>query len=286
MAQTEFYNLNEHRKYPFVFPSNGVFNFGPPVSIVLPDHCILDCGFILGSSANFHSDSDWVQLKSLTRIADNIIFKFSVSSTPQEFSFVRDKNVAWGATDFVETGDSIGFLVTGNLLDLWSALPSGLELIAWPPDPQPIVEPALVVSQRGHVVKTLNVGNLKKLSGARCCDPAPVFNNDEVDMVAEGLTGQVVFKSGYNMIIYANLAGPTVTFSAVVGQGMGEPCNLPGAIGLPKCADMIFTINGVAPTENGVFRLSANNGLYVDLYPSLHKIIIRGELEKQIQCPE
>ena len=74
----------------------------------------------------------------------------------------------------------------------------------------------------------------------------------------------------------------------VVGGGLGAPCEpvFPPTEEIPQCGDLILLINGVLPAESGAFTLMGSNGIYVDARPALHKIIIRGEIDKQIICAE
>jgi hypothetical protein len=138
---------------------------------------------------------------------------------------------------------------------------------------------------KGHVVQSINVGNLRKTTGVRCCETPPI-TDDEIDIVAVGLTGNVKFKEGYSMTAYVGAVDRTITFVPIVGAGMGICCNppLPVPGTTPDCGDLIFTINGVTPAESGAFTFNGSNGIYVDPYPSLHKIVIRGAIEGQLIC--
>lgn len=290
MAVTEFYNWNEHRKYPMVEPPDAEIQIGiPPIGVTLPDEAFLDCGFVLGSRLSHVSGINYVYLYGINKTGDDLQFIFTTNavsySAANSFTFVRDKNAEWGSTDFISIGsgpeDGTAFLVTGNLYDLWDALPSGLSLMYL--NPVPMVEPSTVVSLKGHTVKSVNVGNLPKPSGARCCAPAPT-PGDQVQMVAEGLKGEIRFKPGYNMSAYINMIDNAVIFAPVIGEGMGEICNEFSEPNIPKCADLVYSVNNVAPSDAGVFGLTGSNGIVVTGYPLQHKIVISGDVHNTVYC--
>lgn len=295
MPQYEFYNLNERRKYPFVFPVSGELDLSTPPAGPGPfvtDEVILDAGFILGPKALFEAD-DQVQLESVLRSGDNLTFTFTATSSgigSSRFVFVRDKDAPYGATDFVECGDDplmgIGHLVTGELAAFWATLTNGVTYTVFSLTPI-VVEPALVVSQKGHMVQTINVGNIRRASAVRCCAPDPGFDDDVIS-VAEQLVGAVKFEEGYNMNVYADAVGKAITFVPIVGAGKGEPCAqiFPGSDNAPLCGDLILTMNGVGASESGAFQMLGGIGLFVDTYPAQHKIVIRGEFDTQLICTE
>jgi hypothetical protein len=291
MPQLEFYNLNEHRKYPFVFPASGKLLLDDPMlNLSIPDDVFLDCGFTLGAVSGYRPDQHQVILEYVKKTGTTLEFSFQATSMTPRFVFTRENSDPWGSTDYYMAGSpdyGVGFLATGHLQALAALLSEGTHPV-WPGTPPIVVEPALIVSQRGHYVKTINVGNLKKISGSNCCDPVTPFDDQIVDLVAIGLTGKVSFKAGYNMSLYVDKGQGILILTPVIGSGMGEPCTraIPTPGDAVDCKDLIFTINGVEAAESGAFTLTASNGLYIDLYPSEHKIVIRGELAKQIICEE
>ena len=285
MAVPDFYNWNAKRKYPLVSPATGVYRIGNPAYETLPDGALLDCGFVLSSAYNFDPAQDHVYLHGIKKTGDDLAFVFHASSGVGTFEFTRDKSSVWGATEFVAADGNpargTGFLVTGRLLDLWSVLLEGyndmdvLEIAK--------VEPATVVSQRGHNVQSVTVANKPKISGSRCCDPATA-SPDDVQIVAAGLVGNVKLKAGYNMAIYADSTDNSMVFTPGIGDGMGEVCNEFFQTGIPKCGDLVYSFNNVPPSANGVFGLTGSNGIVVTAFPEQHKIVIHGDIRETVYC--
>lgn len=299
MAVTDFYDWNEHIKYPLVFPAGGKYVFDLPGSPVLPDKIFLDAGVTMGYKGQFVPGQHTVKLYSIYRSGSALLFLFYADSLPLSpenmFGFSRELTSPWGATDFTAAGEymasadpSIGtaFLVTGDLTELETLIPDTATVTFPVTVPQPTLEPATVLSQNNHTISTVNVGNINAVSGSRCCEPIAPFS-ESVTMVATGLAWDIKFKAGYNMSIYVDKANSALNFVPVIGAGMGEPCNYPPLpAGIPKCSDLMYTINGVAPAASGAFNLIGSNGIYVEPVPEEHKIIIHGKVKSEIYCED
>lgn len=78
---------------------------------------------------------------------------------------------------------------------------------------------------------------------------------------SDRLYGDLVFVAGTNMRITATTGdSPTITFSAIQGEGLNEDCGCDN----PDKAPPIRTINGIPPTADGDFTFVGNNCIEID----------------------
>jgi hypothetical protein len=274
MAYPDLYNLNANRSYPLESPSNEV-----------PDRLLLDCGFTMGPRAEFDPETHSVTFISAEWSGDYLVMLFSAASL--NFIFTRHKDDPWGAMEYVEAPGGpeygVGYLVTGALDIVGDIYPS-----------VPLtVEPACTVSQLHHVMTSLNIGNTKRITADNCCEeyPEPV-DEETVFNVAEGLTGDIRFKAGYNMGVAVSSVDNAIILSPAIGDGMGAECEEvvryegdPGSGGV-TCRELIHSITGVAPSESGAFQLVVSNGFGVNINPSANRINVDAELENTVICVE
>jgi hypothetical protein len=286
MAYAGFYNLNANITYPFVTTGTDRFNF--VTGGEMPNDLVLDCGFTVGPRPAYNPEVGAVYLHSLTRNGNNLEFRFRVrpnDGTEREFLFVRDKDAAIGLTNYAEaTGGplyGVAFLVTGNIRAVYDRMyPAEVkELMSYaPPGQLPgyevIVEPALVVSNYRQAALTVSVGNMLRLSDQPCGDcgvPVPVDDKTvKLQAGAQNMVGRVRLLPGYNLAAAVSPADNTITLNAVVGEGKGEVCgndvirydgDVPGQGA--RCADFIYTIDGVPPNAAGAFQLEGGGAFFI-----------------------
>jgi hypothetical protein len=303
MPGLDFYNLSQHRKYPFTPDASLSFNAG---AYTLDWRFILDCGFTLGGLSDFKmgyrpgdppQEPDYVRLTKIERTsATELEFTFVASSMPL-YPFVFTRNVAdgEGAVGYTEANSNplygVGFLVTGDLSLLVDPTSSHYIATDITPDADgPEIEQSLIVATPRQAVTSINVGNLPRVK-AETPQPTPV-----VKVVASDLTDGITLEAGYNTALVPNMSTSQVEASAIVGAGKGEPCGeierYPGEdpetgallSGGPKCNELVYTISGVTPTDGGDFIFRASNGLRVVTDNGNHKITIIANLEDVVVC--
>ena len=81
MAQTNFYNANSGRAYPFVQGSVSDVDAGQTTIERLADGLIVDAGFVMGAASGFDSSRSSVWLDTVTRRGTDFVFSF-VSDAP------------------------------------------------------------------------------------------------------------------------------------------------------------------------------------------------------------
>jgi len=302
MAYPDFYNCNENRAYPFVQQTNGKLIFDAAFS--LPDNVILDAGFTLGIDSGFDNETSYVDLSEFSWSYESITFVFSVDSIGVSFVFVRSREDLRGATEYVEAEEGasagVGFLVTGEvsaLIDNLTALYGTTgTLSANYVENIPKLEPSTITYIGGQRVETVNVANIERYTVDGCCNSISEYA-EVGHTVASGLVGNIKLKAGYNTRINVNPLTNVVTFFPEQAAGLGEPCEeverwptetKPSGSSLfsggDACGDLIYTVNGVSPTENGVFRLNGGSGISVVAYPDQHRIDIINTIESTLHC--
>jgi hypothetical protein len=86
----------------------------------------------------------------------------------------------------------------------------------------------------------------------------------------EFVKGDVIMINGRNCSV--SQSSNTILFNALVGLGTGRGI-YQGDEANEKC-DGISSINGVLPSDSGVFKLEGGNGVIIENYPEQHKIVI------------
>lgn len=266
---------------------------------------------------------DNVRLVSIERLSESEIeFVFEADSMPEEpFIFLRHINDGFGASGYTLSSGGVlygtGFLITGDLGPLFDpGSPFYIDgLIA--SDTGPIVEPALISATPGQAVTSINAGNLPRVK-AQSEQPEPivvpimtgaggiinaVFDEDKNAVFDEPINAvfdfgrvSVEFGAGFNSFIAADADAGLITVSAVLGGGRGQPCGelerYPGEgdyeegllSGGPMCQDLVFSINGVPPTESGEFYFVGENGVRVVATPEHNKLDLFIEIDKLMFC--
>lgn len=314
MPQADFYNVNEHRIYPFTPGSDLSLSGG----FSLTNRHLLDCGFTIGINSQYNTGFKpvvtgpphtihTIKLSSVTRTTATTIDFVFVADSPStpSFTFTRDAADARGAISYTDGGTpdiGVAFLVTGDLSALFASggpneLPIGSVLALVVP---PEVEPALVVSLAGHAVTEINVGNLPRIRAEDCpsCGSPPLISSEEIKVVALDLDGGIVLKQGYNVSIKVDVDTNTILISAIVGAGLGVTCEEierfpgeasalpPGELlsGGPKCSGLIYTINGVAPSASGEFTIRGSNGISTTQNQAGFELIVNADVSNVAAC--
>lgn len=222
MAQTDFYNLNRSRRYPFVLPPAGEYRLSAPGAPLFSDAWVLDFGAFYGASANYHAGSA-TKLDAVVKSGSVVHFHFSGDSAVLQFT--RRITDPEGATDFTEAvvegaARAHGFLVTGDLSSMGN-LPDG----TWTPDQLMTVEPTLVVSEYGAEVTTFMVANTPRVVAGAPGTPVVVPDQGSATLNGPPVSGDVTFRAGHNMELSVIRRANTVVFSPRVGGGDGPPCD-------------------------------------------------------------
>lgn len=293
MASPGWFNDNESRAYPFV---TGGTN--PPHALVV------DAGFVAGAESRFASGSDGVKLVAVRRRGTAFYLEFT-SDAPELFgvplTFTRFTSDGDFVTELVDSGQAglsysslsastsfgscaeplwWGFVTTGRIAAFEALLPGDGDVTF-----DAAVEPGLVQNLAGGYVVKLAAANddrTRVTPAAGCGDGVAA---SEVPIVnAPCVTGDVVFRAGYNAVVRQNAAENSITLGAAVGAGAGEPCgpvplysgelppagsNLLG--GGPQCNETIRSVNGVGGPHLTVL---AGAGVTVTPSPGEHKVTI------------
>lgn len=317
MATPEFYDENRNRTFPFRLLSAGVKtpDTGSFTLQQLPDWAIVDCGFILGPESGFVEDANIVYLYRIERTDSTTIeFEFRCDATAladTPLVFTRTSSSPRYALEFVESDESgdpyvsaslsysyeeadcgepfwSGYLVTGNVVDLFDRLTVGVPILRVSPS-ETIVEPGLLQNLDRNQVITLNVANMDRtraLRPAECEENTWSFPTGDAFIRRTCIQGDVKFRPGYNIAIAAVPSQNLIRFSPVLNAGQGIPCeevklfpgesgpigNTNGLLGGDfYCNEVFRTINGLAGPDvkirsgPGVSVSAATNTIIIDV---------------------
>jgi hypothetical protein len=287
MARQGFLSENEGRAYPFV---NSVARTigGEP----FPDDLIVDARFTFKPSSR-HTDvlrSIW--LKALTRVGDFVSIQFDTDAPEMDgmiMTFNRkltDPEFA-ASTGTITLDDSVtpvsvecdgffleGILVTGRFDGLKALLPDDGILAA--DERALVIEASLVQNLGRRGVTSLNLANASRTmviekddcgSSSSSSSSSSSLNLETrihyivnaTCIISDSTLGDPRIKAGYNCAIDPTDRTNTLTISAQVGAGAGEPCaevpifeteiapkDSPFLSGGPGCDEFIRSINGVS----------------------------------------
>ncbi len=269
MAQPGFYNVNEHRAYPFIDSALGM---------PLPEAAIVDFGSVLGLRAGYSQVSS-IWLYRVSRDADVVTFEFrSDAAGLSEYALVfqfpttaveftrqyADADLQAGEsgsseaiTDCVDDPIWEGFLVVGDLSALGLSNGDSIEDVGGATK----IEPALIQNLGQSIVRTINLANAARttVSPSDGCGNSSITEESEESFVnARCLSGDVNILPGYNCSIRQDPRQNALVINAAVGAGEGQPCEeVPlydgeqspdgGALltGGPTCGEILRTINGI-----------------------------------------
>lgn len=303
MASAGFFNDNRHRSFPFLSGSVDL-----PVSSTvtlrnLPDAVIVDAGFVMGHASGFVTGTHTVWLDRIARQGDTFVFYFA-SDAPglhaDELIFIRDRADSLYLTEYSEAGIIPSLSQSAEECDepgWWGYLVSGdmAELDAWLPVDGTIyrgvggaiVEPALIQNLTGTYVTSFALANADRTrvsAAADCPEIVWPYETGTLYVHERCLTGKILFKPGYNLVIRQNNTDSSLTFAPTVGAGEGQPCNeialfaseIPpeGSVllsGGPGCGEILRSING----QGGrLFDIRGGLGVIVTSLPDEHKVLI------------
>jgi len=281
VSKTDFYNWNSYRAYPLLEYSS--YSFGGGV-FELPESILLDAGFTLGLLEE-PDPSSKMALYAIEKGTELITFYFKGEGALGEFVFnctVTGPGTFTTASTIGVHGGGEAFVVVPDLSELYNAMPAGLHNA----DGEYLIEPGLVHYMKNAYVNSLNTASEKDDPGTDMC---ATEGNARWDFAVTGraLVGHQLFKPGYNAYVSTSQDFNTLEIGAGLGNGEGEAC---GRIDLEDygesssstiayepiltCADGINTINGVTPTSEGSFRLTAGAGIDIIPYPDEHRVVI------------
>ena len=304
MPRAGFYNDNEYRAYPFI--QKGAY-VGTPLC---PNSAIADCGFIMGLDSGYVADYDVIYLKKITRVGAQLSFEFSTSAigaAQYPIVFTRDIHATEWETEFVESAINDqsgacaespaweGFMVSGVLNDLLELLPTDGTLNFYAPgsptlsnSPDHTVEPARIQSLVKSHVRSLNVGNYKRImipdctsSGSSSSSASVVDGQREIIVNATCITGDIQILGGLNCLVQQTVSDNKLTISARKGVNTekdtaNERCQYgseipkyPGEIpptgseflsGGNACGDLITSIVGIGGPD---VKIVAGTGIKI-----------------------
>lgn len=186
MPRPAFYNDNEYRAYPFVYQ---------PSSAVLPTTTIVDAGVIMRLDARFDETTHSVWLHSIVRDGATFTFTLKTDAITTTLEFTRELSDDEWAVEYVdaETRDTCGldagspdptwtgFLVTGRLDDLDAKMTAlDVDTLTFSPAAYQL-EPARIQNLAKGYLRTLNVGNYRRVYVPNCCNNDPTCCNNGTD---------------------------------------------------------------------------------------------------------
>lgn len=305
MATPAWYNTNANRSYPF---RNDAAD--------LPDGVVVDAGFTAGTRAGFNVDEHSVYLARIRRQADLFFFDFE-SDAPELYgavlTFTRHLTDPAYRVEFADSGQAgqsdsslsysgeaceeplwSGFLVSGNMTDLDTFLPSGTA------DLGPTaagIEPALIQTLARAAVTKLALANDDRgrvTAPDGCLDVVFPYDTGSVYPTAECLRGAIRFRPGYNATVRQSVAGNSITFGAAVGAGAGEPCDevplFDGEVapdgstlleGGPRCNEVLRSVNGLG---GRMLSIVGGTGVTVTSVPNTSTVVVAVDMTGLALC--
>lgn len=298
MPRTGFYNDNSARNYPIATDARPMMG-----AIELPTSTIVDFGCMIGVGSGYEYQSHGVWLESISRSVDILTFIFRCdaphmldrqlvfhrSMADVEFTTSRADSGAVAAASSSSSSSSMaaaicyreppdweGFLVTGDLTDLFDVLDDG-DTLTGSKSATP-VEPALVQNLDHTFVRSVNLVNKDRLR-ADGVTPSIWIVNETC------MADSVRFTEGYNSAISVSYVDNAIVLSAGVLAGAGEPCDeVPlyedeeppdGSLlltGGPACRELITTINGVGGPN---VQMLGGIGVSIYAHPTIpHRVVI------------
>ncbi len=321
MARPNFLDDNEHRTYPFDAVRPIVMLRPSAGSITLPTEALVDFRCVVGLDAEWNDDIDRVYLTRITHFLptgsllsdpgslrfefessaiglSDLVLTFEIRLDTFEFTGIHAEAVQQldGLPPPGNCGDTLrwsGTLTIGNLAPLAALLPMNAYVTA-SAGAIP-VERALVQDIGQTYVRSLNIANRPRTMATAPTGCSPTTVDTNLVIVERCIQGDVAIKAGYSLDLRQNARTNTLTFSARVGAGAGEPCvEVPRYVGEtppsgstlltggPSCAELMSSVNGASAS---VLRLIAGQG--VTITPSEdddHTIVIAFELRDLLTC--
>lgn len=88
------------------------------------------------------------------------------------------------------------------------------------------------------------------------------------------LRGDIKLQPGYNMAVAVSQASNAIRLTAMLGEGLGQPCEKTLDID-GNCGELVYSINGATPDWYGDFLLEAGPGISITADKVNHKIVIK-----------
>lgn len=312
---------NELRAYPFLPGVVPTMTRSDGAEIDLPTSAIVDFRCVVGLDAGWAEGLDVVYLHAARREHDgSASFEFrstAIGLAGLALVFRRDADdpefTSSDADATTEAGGSLNSSLPpsdcGDTL-IWSGrlttgLPGGLTAVLAPgqglyaADGLMAVERASVQDLAGTYVRSVNLANVVRpvaSAPAGCASSPPQHPPGTVVPVATCLTGPLTLKEGFNVSIQQNDPASTITLTAGVGAGAGQPCDevplYPGEAppagstlltGGPSCGEVVTSINGLS---GAVLRLTAGSGVTIAPDPvTPHAVAVTVGLVDLVSCP-
>lgn len=238
-----FYHDNMARAYPFVPQTVGVASASGLGA--MPHAVIADCGFVAGPRSGFVPGTNTIRLSSVSRAGATVTFTFTASGELASLPLVFTVGVAadrltyatavsGGVTPGGDEGADCddpgweGYVVFGNPTAIAAWIADGQTITGT--STQALVEPALIMSLAGGAVETVNLANDDRTRATAPID-CPELAEPEAAVHAEaycvaGPAGprRLIVRGGYNCEVSQDSTRSSLTFTARVGAGLGEPC--------------------------------------------------------------
>jgi hypothetical protein len=304
MPALNWLNENSNRAFPFLKYTAGVAT--PPAGTItvrqMPNAWIIDAGFVMGLKSGFIAGEHKVWLNRVSRMADRVDFEFccdapNLHGLPLVFSRYWSADVAYETEDLDSDGDHSsqseagcepplwsGYLTTGDLtnLDQYAAEIRGS-------GDDGTLEPALIQNLADTYVNSFNLANADRTRATAPLGCPPLtwpFDPGVIFVTAECLQGDVYWKPGYNCAIHQSPQANSLTISAIVNSGAGQPCNeepcFPGDAppighsnefysGSLACNQTLRAVNGLG---GPMLSLMAGDGVSIIPDPNAHSITI------------
>lgn len=268
-----FLNENESRTYPFeVGSTSGDYLKG-----------IVDVTISLGPDAgNYVIGSVFMVLDSIINNAPFWTLRFKKNTGG---AFFIDVNVSQSADRFTtwhgqsSSGKSYAYVTIGRVSNLSAVSPNArLEMrTVIAPSESPLLNVTVYnIKRRQSFVPFYNVvpTNTPADDYGAAQAAAGAYNPDVVDTPGDVVPGpNVGFDAGYNLRVRANASTDVLSFSMVVGSGLGRSCEeLEEDEALLTRQGTIRSINGYKPVR-GELRLAGGTNVRTQPDPENHRVI-------------
>jgi len=143
-------------------------------------------------------------------------------------------------------------------------------------------------------VLSVTVCNMAAVGEKSCDGCGSTAALDETVYVQTGglqMTGELTVVAGYNTVVGIDATQSVLSLQPLYGAGDGIVCgDLPARYALDdpsageRCGDLLYTINGITPTENGAFRLQGSLGMTVTADDVSGILYVSGQIGNMLVC--
>lgn len=301
MSDTDFYNRNLYRNYPFV-------DYAPYVlDADMPREVIIDLGIVFLPGAGFDPTNE--EHKIYGRVSSSVALGLIIDAPGaavdgEEFGAADIASYKYKVHSFtiVVEGKTLayGFVVAGD----WSGRPLFPSTVS-ASSTTPFVERRCIQVLDDHYVNSVSIANDQRtIARSRVVEssssnaiilssssPTPTTAAGDYLFAPAGrnIVGDIAFFEGFNTEIDVVTTANAIRFSAKRGAGAGEACEeiprtyaeqirIDNGMTLDRavrCDEVFSNINGISPDPSGNFTLAARRGVEVTS-PSAHRIRIAG----------